>query len=289
MNNEIISAVLVLGTIGLLSAIILYFVAKKFKVLEDPKVELILEMLPHNNCGICGFASCRTFAEEIVKSNDVLKFLCPTAGEKKISEIKILLGTTHNELKPMIAVVRCSGSKNNISHKSIYNSVSNCSFAHSLFSGESGCPHGCFGLGDCVESCIFEAIYIDKETGLPVIIEDKCTSCEACVNSCPRGIIEMRYKGQENKRIFVSCISKEKGRISSEHCVVSCIGCMKCEKVCKFDAIKLENHLAYIDFEKCTLCRECVAVCPTNAILEVNFEIKKIIGTQIRHAEHGKL
>ena len=54
-------------------------------------------------------------------------------------------------------------------------------------------------------------------------------------------------------------------------CQVSCIGCGKCEKECNFGAITVENNLAYIDFEKCRLCRKCVTVCPKHAILDVNF------------------
>jgi len=46
-------------------------------------------------------------------------------------------------------------------------------------------------------------------------------------------------------------------------------------KVCPFDAITLENNLAYIHDDKCKLCRKCVDVCPTNSILEINFPPKK--------------
>ena len=54
----------------------------------------------------------------------------------------------------------------------------------------------------------------------------------------------------------------------------ACIGCGKCAKVCQFDAITVENNLAYIDFEKCRLCTKCVAECPTGAIHAVNFPPK---------------
>jgi MinD superfamily P-loop ATPase len=57
---------------------------------------------------------------------------------------------------------------------------------------------------------------------------------------------------------------------------VACIGCGKCVKVCPFDAITLENNLAYIDPIKCKLCRKCVPECPTEAIHELNFPIRKV-------------
>ena len=54
-------------------------------------------------------------------------------------------------------------------------------------------------------------------------------------------------------------------------CTAACIGCGKCFKVCPFEAITLENNLAYIDFNKCRMCTKCVAECPTGAIHAVNF------------------
>ena len=58
-------------------------------------------------------------------------------------------------------------------------------------------------------------------------------------------------------------------------CKAACIGCGKCEKECKFEAIKVENNVCYIDHEKCRICRKCVAVCPTGAIHAVNFPAPK--------------
>ncbi len=69
----------------------------------------------------------------------------------------------------------------------------------------------------------------------------------------------------------MSCVNKDKGPAAMKACAVSCIGCGKCEKECNFGAITVDNNLAYIDFEKCRLCRKCVTVCPKHAILDVNF------------------
>ena len=49
MTNMILTAVLVLGLIGIFFAIVLYFVAQKFKVLEDPLIDEIAEVLPGAN------------------------------------------------------------------------------------------------------------------------------------------------------------------------------------------------------------------------------------------------
>ena len=37
----------------------------------------------------------------------------------------------------------------------------------------------------------------------------------------------------------------------------------------------MENNLAYIDADLCTLCRKWVEVCPTHSIIETNFPEKK--------------
>lgn len=287
MDNIIIIAASTLGGIGLASAVILYFVASKFKVFEDPKIAEVETVLPGANCGGCGFPGCHAFAEATVKSSKEKKSLdglgCPVGGNDVMKQVGNILGLAVEAKDPMIAVIRCNGSNTNSPAKVNYEGVSSCAFTHALFAGDGGCMYGCLGLGDCEVACSFDALHINKKTGLPVV-NDKCTACNACVIACPRGIIELRKKGTKDRRIFVSCINEEKGGIAKKNCEVACIGCLKCEKECKFDAITINNNLAYIDFKKCTLCRKCVEVCPTNAIHEINFKprIEKIADKEIK-------
>jgi len=275
VNQVLLYSIITLSAIGAIAGIVLYIVAQKFKVQEDPRIDEITEKLPGANCGGCGFAGCRNFAEAIVNAGNMDELNCPVGGNALIKEIAPILGVSTVEKEPMIAVVRCNGSKRNAQQKVIYDSASTCGFAHSLFSGESGCPNGCLGLGDCVLSCKFDAIYIDEITGLPIVSNEKCVACGACVKVCPRNIIELRNKGKKERRIYVSCINTEKGAIAKKNCEVACIGCGKCEKTCPYEAITLKNNLAYIDFAKCKLCRKCVEVCPTSAIVELNFPPRK--------------
>lgn len=274
MDSIIVYAVVSLASLGTLAAIILFFVAQRFKVIEDPRIDVVEALLPSANCGGCGYAGCRAFAETVVKNESLDGMNCPPGGNDTLQAIAKALGLEAAEVEPEIAVVRCSGSRTNAPQKVAYDGPATCFFAHNLFAGESGCPFGCLGLGDCVVSCDFDAIEMDEETGLPVV-NDKCVACGACVKACPRGIIELRPKGKKDRRIFVSCINEEKGGPAKKNCSVACIGCGKCVKVCPFDAITLENNLAYIDPVKCKLCRKCVTECPTDAIHELNFPPRK--------------
>jgi Na+-translocating ferredoxin:NAD+ oxidoreductase RNF subunit RnfB len=275
INDVMIYSLITLVSLGILAAVLLYFVAQKFKVEEDPRIDEVAELLPGANCGGCGYAGCRALAEAIVKAMSMEGKTCPGGGDA-IDKIADLLGLVAPKTEPKIAVIRCNGTYSNTPKKIAYDAVDSCAFAHTLYAGEGGCPNGCLGCGDCVKVCPFNAMEMDTATGLP-IVKDNCTSCGVCIKSCPRGIIEIRYRGKKERRIFVSCVNTEKGAVARKNCIVACIACGKCVKVCTFEAITMENNVAYIDMEKCKLCRKCVKECPTQAIWEVNFPPAKDI------------
>ena len=275
MSQIILFTILTLVAIGAAAAIILYFVAQKFKVFEDPRIDEVEESLPAANCGGCGFAGCRNFAETLVKTDTWDGLFCPVGGNETMAKAAAILGKEAIEQAPRVAVVRCNGTPEFRPRVNLYDGAPTCAIAHSLYSGEGGCPHGCLGEGDCVVVCDFDAIHMDPVTDLPVVIDDKCTACGACVDACPRDIIELRKKNKKDRKIFVSCINEEKGAVAKKNCSVACIGCSKCFKVCAYEAITMENNLAFIDSDKCKLCRKCMPECPTDAIHELLFPPRK--------------
>ena len=275
MSSTVLFTIITLSALGLASAVILYFVAQKFKVFEDPRIDEVQEKLPGANCGGCGFAGCRNFAEALVKADSFDGIFCPVGGNSTMADVAAILGRSAQAQDPKVAVVRCNGTPECRPRTNAYDGVKSCDIAHNLYIGEGGCPFGCLGYGECVTACDFDAIHMNPVTGLPEVNDDKCTACNACVKACPRKIIELRKKNPKDRKIFVSCINTEKGAVARKNCQVACIGCGKCVKVCPFEAITMDNNLAYIDPVKCRLCRKCVPECPTNAIIEIGFSPRK--------------
>lgn len=271
MSTVVIFTVVSLTLLGLLLAVVLYFVAQKFKINEDPRIDIVAAIMPGANCGGCGQAGCRAFSEACVKASDLNTLFCPVGGNETMKKVAEALGFEIKEKAPMVAVVRCGGTCDKRPKTNNYDGVQSCAVMASLYTGDTGCSWGCLGQGDCEQACKFGAIVIDEKTGLPIVDENKCTACGACVKACPKGVIELRNKGLKSRRVYVNCVNKDKGAITRKACSVGCIGCMKCTKVCAFDAITVENNLAYIDYNKCKMCRKCVEECPTGAIVAVNF------------------
>lgn len=271
MNSTIIWTVVILACLGLVLSLVLYFVAKKFKVEEDPRIDDVEKAMPGANCGGCGYAGCRAFAEAAVKAPNLDNNFCPVGGNEVMKKVAAILGYEVKEKTPQVAVVRCNGTCSNRPVTNVYDGVKSCKVKASLYCGDTACSYGCLGCGDCVAACQFGAITMNPGTGLPVVDESKCTACGACAKACPKSIIELRDKGPRGMREYVSCINADKGPVARKACSAACIGCGLCAKTCTHGAVTVENNIAYIDFSKCKLCRECEAVCPTGAIHGVNF------------------
>lgn len=275
MIYSVLYSAILLSSIGIVASVVLFVVSKKFYVYEDPKIAEVDEILPAANCGGCGSPGCKAFAERLVNSDDISDLFCPVGGNDVMKQVAEILGKEVAEKDPTVAVVRCQGGCEVRPKTSEYQGPKSCAISALIYSGETDCQFGCLGDGDCVNVCQFDAMYMD-DNGLPVIITDKCTSCGACVDACPRNIIEMRPRNKRDLKVFVGCLNEDKGGIAKKACEVACIGCSKCEDICPKDAIEMNNNLAYIDPELCTLCRKCVDVCPTHSIIETNFPPKKV-------------
>ena len=100
MSITVVYTIVTLVVIGGAAAVILYFVAQKFKVFEDPRIDEVEGTLPGANCGGCGFAGCRAFAEACVKASELGDFVITSYSihyTKLYDEKEGSLATKYNE------------------------------------------------------------------------------------------------------------------------------------------------------------------------------------------------
>lgn len=265
----ILDSIVVLGTIGLLAAVLLYLASTRFKVEEDPRISEIEELLPGANCGGCGHTGCHAFAVAVLAADSLEGLNCSVAGADGMALIAKAVGLDPARGEKRVAVVKCNPNCNR-EKTTNYDGVQNCAIENALYQGETDCTSGCLGGGDCVRSCMFGAISIAEGEDVPRVDVSKCTACGLCVKSCPRGVIELRVLPRDVKPVMVACNNRNKGAVAMKECEVSCIGCGKCSRTCKNEAIAVADFLAHIDAEKCSGCGECIEACPRKSIIELN-------------------
>lgn len=267
--NIAIPVILVVA-VGFVASVVLSYASKVFYVPVDETVLKIRAELPGANCGGCGFAGCDDYANALGEDHSIGCSKCPVGGPDLAAKLADILGMSAETTEKQVAVVMCNGTTDAVKPLMQYNDIKTCKAAKQLYGGMNLCPYGCMGLGDCEASCDFDAIHI--KNGVALVDRDKCTSCGACVKACPNSLIRV---SPAKNIVFVRCNNTDKGAEARKACTNACIGCMKCQKVCKFDAITIENFLAKIDPEKCKNCGLCAKECPTGAIINMRVIKKK--------------
>ena len=125
--------ILSLCALGVLAAVVLYFVAQKFRVEEDPRIDEVEKMLPGANCGGCGFAGCRGMADALVKRDDISELFCPVGGGDCMKAVAAYLGKAAAEKQPEVATVRCGGTCEKRPRTNQYDGARSCAVASSLY------------------------------------------------------------------------------------------------------------------------------------------------------------
>lgn len=259
-------SIMILAIVGIFAAVVLFFVAKKFAVYENPKIALVEQYLPGANCGACGYSGCHAFACACAEATSLESLSCPGAGADGMQNIAKVLNLVPGKMTPKIAIVACNGTCANRKPANHYDGVRSCAIEAAYYGGESACVYGCLGCGDCCEVCPHDAINIDPDTNIPVVDADKCVGCGKCVSACPHQIIELAEVHPDRPIVWIACRNHDKGAVALKECDVACIGCGKCKRACEHDAVNLDNFLAHIDTSKCSGCGKCIQECPRNSI-----------------------
>lgn len=252
----------ILGGVALAFAVLIALANKKFRVWEDPRIEAVVGMLPGSNCGACGAAGCRAFAEELI-GGERKPAQCTQLGSDDVADIAGFLGVDAGEAVKRVARLLCAGGTNVALTRAEYRGVSTCGAAAAVAGGGKACAWACLSLADCERSCDYDAIFMN-ELGLPVVVPERCTACGDCVEACPRDLFVLMLL---ERKLLVQCKSMLEGEKAEELCRVACNGCGLCATDAAPGLIQIVNGLAVIDYGRNDLADpKATARCPTGAI-----------------------
>lgn len=272
MLITLLSALAALGGLTLLLATLLIVANRKLFVYEDPRIDQVEDLLPHVNCGGCGYPSCHAFAEALV-AGEVLPGRCQVSSESQRGAIADYLGVDPGLELKRVARLACAGGANVATNKSHYLGPQSCVALNQVGGGNKACSWGCLGLGDCVTVCEFDALALNRQ-GLPVVDESKCTACGDCVAICPKDLFSLE---PINHSLWVACKNHEQGEAVLASCEVGCTACGRCVADAKDRHLVLIDHLPVVDYQLSLGGREAIERCPTGAIvwIETNGDVHK--------------
>lgn len=148
----------------------------------------------------------------------------------------------------------------------------------------AGCGYGsCRGYADAL-----------LHRGAPV---NKCTVGGNAVAATLAELLDRKYEPVTMRRAFVmcsganslvhfkydyrglqDCVSVAALGNGPKECSFGCIGLGTCVAACPFKAIKLENGVAVVEYEKCRACGVCISACPQHIIKLLPFEADVWVG-----------
>jgi Na+-translocating ferredoxin:NAD+ oxidoreductase RNF subunit RnfB len=238
---------------------------KRLKVWEDPRIDAVAGMLPGANCGACGAAGCRAFAEKLVQ-RDAQPVGCTVSNAESHAAIASFLGVDAGTAVKRVARLLCAGGSDVAVQQAQYRGFPSCSAAAAVSGGGKGCTWGCIGLADCAESCTFGAIRMN-DVGIPVVDPEKCTACGDCVEACPKDLFTIL---PVTRRLLVQCRNRMVGDPVVALCRVGCTACGICAVDADPGLVSIADGLAVVDpAREDEGNRKAVVRCPTTAIVWV--------------------
>ncbi|GAB2520830.1 Rnf electron transport complex subunit RnfB [Lysobacter humi (ex Lee et al. 2017)] len=121
-------------------------------------VERLDRLLPQTQCGQCGFAGCRPYAEAMARGEADVDH-CPPGGDDGARRLARLLGAPARpydrrrgaQKPPQVALI---------------------------------VEADCIGCTKCIQACPVDAI-IGGSKHMHTVVDPLCTGCELCVPACP--------------------------------------------------------------------------------------------------------
>ena len=157
-----LTAIAAFAALAIFFGLVLGYSAIRFRVEGNPVADQIDAVLPQTQCGQCGYAGCRPYAEAVA-SEDAGINKCVPGGEAVVLTLADLLGkdplpVEADEEKPKaLAVID---------------------------------ERDCIGCTLCIQACPVDAI-LGAAKQMHTVIAGECTGCELCVSPCPVECIHM--------------------------------------------------------------------------------------------------
>ena len=245
--QQVATAITVMTGMGLFFASVLAIAYRFLRVEEDPRLEIVEELLPGNNCGACGQPGCAAFAEKLLLG-EVSPGKCTVADADSLEEIASLLGVGVGAEEKRIARLKCAGGLGNVRDLAEYQGMSSCRAATVVDGG----------------GCTFDAIHMNEER-LPVVEPELCTACGDCVDVCP---LDLFVVLPESHKLLVQCSSPLSGEDAVRRCRVACDACGRCALDAPGDSVEMVNGLPVVHYDQETKpTPEATWRCPTGAIV----------------------
>jgi electron transport complex protein RnfB len=156
-------SVAIISAVALILGALLGAAAARLKEEPETLVERVHALLPHTQCGQCGFAGCRPYAAAVAERSAAIT-LCPPGGAALIKNLAGLLGEDPPKFAPGAAIA-----------------------ARVAVIDEQRCV----GCAVCLEACPVDAI-IGAARQMHTVVAALCTGCELCVAPCPVDCIAMQ-------------------------------------------------------------------------------------------------
>jgi Na+-translocating ferredoxin:NAD+ oxidoreductase subunit B len=161
--------IIVVAGLAVVLGALLRFAAIRFRVEDKPTVEKIDEILPQTQCGRCGYAGCRPYAQAIAEGRaDINR--CPPGGNDNIRRLAKLMRVEAKPLAPEVGEPKPR--------------------AVALIDEST-----CIGCALCIQVCPVDAI-VGASKQMHTVIATECTGCELCLPPCPVDCIAMVPTGE---------------------------------------------------------------------------------------------